>query len=673
MPANRLLGQASPYLLQHATNPVDWWPWSEEAFAEAGRRDVPVLVSVGYSACHWCHVMAHESFEDPAVARALNSGFVAVKVDREERPDVDAVYMEALQLVSGGGGWPMTVVALPDGRPFWLGTYLPRARFLELLGGVAQAWRERREAIEQDAQRLTEAVRRGGGLPAPPAGPAVAATPSAGSGSGPVGLTATALLANRDHEWGGRAGAPKFPQPASLEVLARHWWASGDESARQAWSLALDAMSSGGIYDHLGGGFARYSTDRRWLVPHFEKMLYDNALLVRAYVQAWQLTGADRYRQVVEETVAYLLSAPVHLPEGTWAAAEDADSEGEEGRFYTWSRSEVLEVAGPDLADWYGVTEEGNWEGRNVLWRPDRGELARPAHLEVARAALADRRAGRPRPALDDKVVTEWNAMVIGSLSLAGRALGRPAWVDAAQAGAGALCRLLQRPDGRWLRSWRAGQPGPPAYAADHAWLVDGFTRLYEATGRTEWAGRACGAADDLLRLFADPQAPGFFTSGTDGETLVARIKDVYDGATPSANAAAAAALTRLAHLTGDDRYRRPADRLVDAMAPSMDRSPTAFSALALVADELHRAPTEVVAPGDHPELVGPAFTRYLPGAVVAWGEPTDWPIFEGRRGPGSVGRAYVCQGYHCELPVSAPGEVARLLGPSDGPWPGRS
>ena len=677
-PPNRLALETSPYLLQHADNPVDWWPWGDEAFAEARRRDVPVFLSVGYSACHWCHVMAHESFEDSEVAQLVNGGFVAIKVDREEHPDVDAVYMEAVQLLTGTGGWPMTVMATAEGRPFWAGTYLPKANFMRVLAQVSEAWGGQRHAIEDDAARLALAVQEGSALPKPAAttGPApgapgapglLPALTSAGSGSpGTLARCAGALLARQDAKWGGTEGAPKFPQPTTLEALAQYWWRSGDPGALQALQRCLDAMSSGGIYDHLGGGFARYSTDRRWLVPHFEKMLYDNALLVRAYTHAWKLTGSPRYHQVVHETVAYLLEGPLRLAEGAWASAEDADSEGEEGRFYTWSWDQLLALGGAEAATWYGASPEGNWEGKNVLWRPGLGELARPHDVEEARLALFEDRAQRPRPGLDGKVLTEWNAMAISSLALAGTAFGRPDWVaEAAQTGE-LLLGMLRRPDGRWLRSWRPGGDAKHlACAADYAWVVEAFTRLGEATGRCRWTSVAEEAATSLLELFWDPAEGGFFTSGNDGEQLVARMKDVFDGALPSANAAAAQALARLGELTGRESYGHAAQQVVEVMGPALQRAPGAFAGTALAADFLAGPRRQVVARSGRPELVEPVWARYLPDTVLAWGEPYPSPLWEGRTGQEAEGQVFVCQGYQCQLPVSTPSAVAALLGPT--------
>jgi uncharacterized protein YyaL (SSP411 family) len=690
-----LAEEPSPYLRQHSENPVDWWPWSDEAFAAARLRDVPVLISVGYSACHWCHVMAHESFEDAGVAEVLNAGYVAIKVDREERPDVDAVYMEAVQLAGAGGGWPMTVIALADGRPFWTGTYLPKDRLLALLRRVGELWASQRADLETEAGRLAGAVRQAAELPGWSKGPSQeedtevgqlvkdllgsgTAFDSAGPGewgghtrpgSGAVARAAGALLERYDAQWGGFGGAPKFPQPTTLEVLAQNSWRSGDTASLDALRGTLDAMSSGGIYDHLAGGFARYSTDRQWLVPHFEKMLYDNALLVLAYTHAWQLTVSPRYRQVVEETVNYLLSPPLRMAEGAWAAAEDADSEGEEGRFYTWDISELREVAGRAASEWYGASPEGNWEGKNILWRAGIGAIARPPEIEHARLALLERRSKRARPGLDVKVLTEWNAMAIAALAYAGSAFEQPTWVAAAVATADLLVAQLRRQDGRWLRSWRPGtQAGAAAggrhlaCVGDYAWLVEAFTRLSEATGQAKWAAAARETAGSMLKLFWDGQNGGFFTSGNDAEPLIARLKDVYDGAVPSANATAVLSLARLGELTGESHFTEVAHQAIGSMGPAMARSPIAFPGMALAAGYLMSPKRQVVITTSDSRLVRPVWERYLPDTVLTWAEPYPSPLWEGRHGPSTSGRAYVCQNFTCKLPVSEPGELEALL-----------
>ena len=671
MPAmNRLAQEQSPYLLQHAANPVDWWPWCPEAFEQARVRDVPVLISICYSACHWCHVMAHESFEDAEVAEVMNTGFVSIKVDREERPDIDAIYMEAVQLVSGNGGWPMTVLGLPDGRPFWAGTYLPKADLVALLARVSDLWASRRRDIETDAARLVAAVRQGARLSSP-------AEQSSQTGVELLGSAAQALSLRLDPEWGGFGNRPKFPEPASLELLAQHWWRSRDDRSLQALRLTLDAMSSGGIYDHLGGGFARYSTDRRWLVPHFEKMLYDNALLLSVYTHAWQLTRSERYRQVAQETAAYLLRPPMRLPEGAWASAEDADSEGEEGRFYTWALDELEEVGGQAAARWYGATEKGNFKGRNILWRPGVGELARPPEIENARSALFERREQRPRPGLDAKVLCEWNSMAVVALATAGAALGQPGWVRAAAETGDVLLRHLRRSDGRWLRSWRAGfgsganAPGTApagsrspalACAGDYAWLVRAFTCLGETTGQRSWTEAARETADALLELFWDEDEGAFFTCGSDSEQLVARIKDLHDGAIPSANASAATALARLGELTGQPRYREAASQVVEALSASMAVMPSAFCGTVPVASYLDGPRRQVVVASSSTELVEPVWDRYLPDTVLAWGERYESPLWEGRDGPGARGKAFVCVGYSCRLPVATAADLSRTL-----------
>ncbi|MFP5376761.1 MAG: thioredoxin domain-containing protein [Acidimicrobiia bacterium] len=656
---NRLADETSPYLRQHRDNPVDWHPWGEEAFARARAEDKPLLLSVGYSACHWCHVMAHESFEDPAVAAVMNELFVCVKVDREERPDVDAVYMEAVQAMTGQGGWPMTVFLTPDGRPFFGGTYFPktawggRPGFVDVMRAVAEAWRDRRDQLVGQADQLSQSI-----------GARSAALAAGGGGAVGPGLVDAALGALRssfDAEWGGFGRAPKFPTPTNVELVLRAWARGGgrDPATLAMATTTLDAMASGGIYDHLGGGFARYSVDNFWMVPHFEKMLYDQAGLVRAYAHAWQATGAARYHQVVEETVGYVLR-DLRAPEGGLYSAEDADSEGEEGRFYVWRHDELADVGGPEAVAWYGATPAGNFEGANILHRPVRGDLLRPPEVEQARQRLFEVREKRVRPGLDDKVLTEWNAMFTSALAEAGAALGRPEWVASAVETAEFLLGSLRRADGRWLRSWqRDGGARHLAYAVDHAWLVDAFTRLGEATGEARWIDAARDAADALLGLFADPGGPGFFTVGSDGEQLIVRQKDLFDGATPSSNAVAANALLRLSALTGERAYAEPAVAVLDAMAGLMGEHPGAFTHLVAAADLHVDGLAQVVVAGDRPELVRALQSRYLPGAVLAWGEPYPSPLWEGR----APGRAYVCRDFACRLPASTVDELVAQLG----------
>jgi uncharacterized protein YyaL (SSP411 family) len=653
---NRLAEETSPYLRQHAANPVDWFPWGDEALASARARDVPILLSVGYSACHWCHVMAHESFEDPEVAGAMNAGFVNIKVDREERPDVDSVYMEAVQAVSGSGGWPMTVFLMPDGRPFHGGTYYPKPQFLQLLAQVGGLWKERRADLEQAADQLATAVRSGTGLPS--RSWASKGDPEAHRSADLLAATGEALVARTDPDWGGFGRAPKFPQPPMLETLLHAAVHDPRPPLRAALATTLDAMASGGIYDHLAGGFARYSTDRVWLVPHFEKMLYDNALLARVYLHAHLASGEPRWRQVAEETLDYLLSPPVHLEGAGLASAEDADSEGVEGRFYVWDRAEVVDLAGEETADWYGLTDTGNWEGHNILFRPARGQFARPPAVEAGRRALLDRRNGRTRPGLDDKVLTEWNAMAVAALAEAGAALGRPDYLAEAERIAGFLLSSLRRADDRWLRSWQAGTARHLAYGSDHAWLVEAFTRLGEATGRRRWFDEARTVADTLVDLFWDGHAGAFTTAGRDAEALIAAPIETQDGALPSTNSVAATALLRLSGITGDRGYRARAEELVEAMGPALAAAPMAFTGTVAAAHLLQAGLTEVVVAGDRPDLVAVVTGRYLPDGILAWREAFDSPLWEGR----SDGRAYVCKNYACRAPVSEPAELAAQL-----------
>ena len=664
---NRLADETSPYLRQHADNPVDWYPWGDEAFAAARRDDKPVLLSVGYSACHWCHVMAHESFEDAEVAALMNELFVNVKVDREERPDVDEIYMEAVQALTGQGGWPMTVFLTPDGRPFFGGTYFPKTRrggmiaFPELCSRIDELWRTRREDVDAQAGQLTGALGR-----------SALVEPGDGSPGGDALEAAVKTLRQQhDDARGGFGGAPKFPQAMSLDLLVRAVarQPSPDPDVQGIVETSLDAMASGGIYDHLGGGFARYSVDAVWLVPHFEKMLYDQALLARVYLHAWQLTGHERYRQVLDETVEYVLRDLRH-PDGGFFSAEDADSEGEEGRFYVWTVDEVVAALDGDreLADeamaFYGVTPAGNFEGRNILNRihaqgPGGTDLARPPRIEDARARLFAARERRVRPGLDDKVLTEWNGLMLAALAEAAAATGRRDWLEAAVGTGDFLLRSLRREDGRWLRSWQAdGGARVVAYAADHAALTDAFVRLAEATGQARWIDAARSTADALLDLFWDDERGGLFTTGSDAERLVARNKDLMDNATPSANSLAAVALLRLAALTGEDRYRERAEGILRLTGSLATQHPTAFGHLLAAVDLAARGIDEVVVAGERPDLVEVVHGRYLPGAVLAWGERYPSPLWAGR----DDGRAYVCRSYACRLPAEDPAALAAQL-----------
>jgi uncharacterized protein YyaL (SSP411 family) len=658
---NRLAGETSPYLRQHQDNPVDWYPWGEDAFSRAILEDKPILLSIGYSACHWCHVMAHESFEDPDTAKVMNDLFVCVKVDREERPDVDAVYMEAVLAMSGSGGWPMTVFITPDGRPFFGGTYFPpeprhgMPAFTQLLHAVDEAWRERRDEVLGQADQLSEAI--------------LARTQTGGPSDGAITSDLlerayASLREQHDDAWGGFGRAPKFPQTSMLELLLRAHAHNRSGDTVQIVQTSLDAMASGGIYDHLGGGFARYAVDNVWLVPHFEKMLYDQASLARVYLHAWQVTGHDRYRQVMTETIGYVLRE-LRQPDGGFSSAEDADSEGVEGKFYVWPYDEFVATApDPAVAEWYGVTPGGNFEGANILHRPVRGDLLRPDEIEAARQRLFTERLMRVPPGLDDKVLTEWNAMFLSTLAEAAAATDDEEWFLAAVANADFLLRALRRDDGRWLRSWQGGRAKHLAFAADHAWLIDAFTRLGEATGEARWISAARDVADRMLDLFWDSEGGGLFTVGSDAEQLIVRAKDLIDGATPSANSVAALALLRLSALTGDERYADRAEAIIRLVREPMSQQPTAFTALLAAVDVLVSGVTEIAVVGDADQtgnvndLVEAVQCRYLPTAVLAWGEPYDSPLWESRL----PGHAYVCRNYTCQQPVTDPDALVAQL-----------
>ena len=662
---NRLAAETSPYLRQHADNPVDWYAWGAEAFAAAAERNVPILLSVGYSACHWCHVMAHECFEDAEVAAEMNRLFVNIKVDREERPDVDAIYMEAVQALTGRGGWPMTVFLTPGRQPFYGGTYFPKPNFLALLASIDEVWRTRPNDIGQNVTALMEALGRAATIEPHDDLP----------GLETINAALQQLGQSFDAEWGGFGAAPKFPSTMNLDLVLRVYVRTPSDAARTVITTSLDAMASGGMYDHIGGGFARYSTDREWLVPHFEKMLYDQALLLRLYVHAWLVFREPRWQQVIEETVGYVLGEMTQItdgaPSGGWWSAEDADSpdehgHGHEGLFSTWTIGEIEAVLGADLAaesiDWWEVTEAGNFEGRNILCRlAHRGQLLRPESVERSRALLYEARSKRRKPGLDDKVLTEWNALFLASLAEAAAALQREDWLDAAIANAEFLLGELRGPDGRWFRSWQAdGRPRArhAALAADHACLIDAFTRLGEATGQARWINEATTVADTLLDHFWDTDAGGVFTTADDAEALIVRQKDLLDNATPAANSVTALALYRLGALTGEARFTNHADQTMRLLGRILTSAPTAGGNALAAVDMRQRGMREIVIAGDRPDLVAAVQQRWLPNAVLAWGEAYESPLWEGRAG----GFAYVCEHFACQLPVTTADELGTLL-----------
>jgi uncharacterized protein len=653
--ANRLAHETSPYLLQHAENPVDWHAWNEEAFARAREQDKPLLVSIGYSACHWCHVMEHESFEDPEVAALMNDLFVCVKVDREERPDVDAIYMEAVQAMTGRGGWPLNAFITPDGVPFWAGTYFPpeprhgMPSWPQVLTGVAEAWRQRRAEIEQGAAQILPRLQGAANLQ-PDEAPL-----------DPAALDAAVVELGRryDADHGGWGGAPKFPAASTIDFLLGR--------GERAMALhTLRAMANGGMYDQIGGGFARYSVDERWEIPHFEKMLYDNALLARAYLHGWLVSGDALLRRVAEETLDWMLRE-LRQPEGGFASALDADSEGVEGRFYVWTPDQVREVLGDELAavaiGYLGLDRPPNFEGR---WNPVRAAPDPPERAEI-RARLYAARAERVWPGLDDKRLASWNALAISALAEAGAVLERADLLDAAVACAEFVLRDMRDAGGRLLRTFNRGEAKIGAFLEDHAFLLEALLTLYEATLDPRWFGEARALAAVILDDFEDPQHGGFFSTaardGGDGVPLVARRKDLEDAPIPSGAAAAAYGLLRLGALTGEHRWEAAALgvlRLLHRVAP---QHPQTFGHL-LQAMAFHLGPPKEVAVvgEDAGPLLRVVRSAYRPGIVLAGGAPDGVPLLEGREPVEGRAAAYVCEGFACRRPVTEPDELAQML-----------
>jgi uncharacterized protein YyaL (SSP411 family) len=665
---NRLVSETSPYLLQHAHNPVDWSPWGPDALARARLLDRPIFLSIGYAACHWCHVMERESFEDEATAAVLNERFIPIKVDREERPDIDQLYMSAVQAMTGGGGWPMSVFLTPEGRPFYGGTYFPdeprhgMPSFRQVLDGVDRAWQQDRAQVEAAGVRLVDALVEqqrlpaGGGLP---------------EGSVLDGAAA-ALESSFDTTHGGWGGAPKFPQPMAIEFLLRRFVAGGDSRALAIARRSLDAMANGGIHDQLGGGFHRYATDAAWLVPHFEQMLYDNAQLVRVYLAAWAVTDDARYRDVAESTLDYLLRE-LRRDDGSFAASQDADTGGVEGGTFIWTQAEIREVLGPDAGPFeaaYGVTEQGNWEGVTILSRVTPvGDQAIEERLSAARGRLLERRARRPQPARDDKALAAWNGLAIAAFADAARMLDDAHYRDAAVGAAEAILAGLRGPDGRLARSWKDGRASGTGVLEDYTHLADGLLALHEATFDERWFTVARELMDSVLDRFADPSG-GFFDVADDHEQLVARPKDVQDNAVPSGNSMAARVLLRLAALTGEGRYRSAAERAIGLVGGFVARYPTGFANWLSAIDLALADVLEVAIVGDHADartqaLLDVVWRGFQPSRVLAvTDEPgsSAVPLLADRGLVDGQPAAYVCRGFVCRRPVTDPSDLRREI-----------
>ncbi|MFM8560643.1 MAG: thioredoxin domain-containing protein [Solirubrobacterales bacterium] len=653
--ANRLAEESSPYLLQHAGNPVDWYPWGPEALARAREERKPILVSIGYSSCHWCHVMEHESFEDPDVARYMNENFVCIKVDREERPDIDAIYIDACTAMTGQAGWPLNAFLTPEQVPFYAGTYFPPAdrpgmpSWRRVMEAVTDAWENRREEIEAESGRTREQL----------SGAARLRAPEFGVGEGDLELAVERLREAFDPVNGGFGGAPKFPPASQLEFLL----ARGEEAIPR---LTLASMASGGIFDQVGGGFARYSVDAGWVVPHFEKMLYDNALLVRAYLHGWQALGDERLREVCEQTLDWVLRE-MRGEEGGFYSALDADSGGGEGLFYTWTPAELREVLGEEAGEeaiaWFGVTGEGNFEGRSVLvlaGDPDPGKLA-----EV-RSRLLEARSARERPGLDDKRLTAWNALMAGALAEAGAALGREDYLAAAAGSADFILeQMVERPpEGplRLMRTWKDGEARLNGYLEDYAFLVEALISLYEATFESRWLAAAREVADAMIDRFADPGEGGFFSTASDHEELIARRKEIDDNPIPSGNSAAALGLLRLYALTAEPGYRDQADRTLALLGQVAVRHPQSFGHALLGLDWQLGGAREVALAGDDGTLAAVVRGGYRPRLVLAGGDPGGVPLLAGRDAVDGRPSAYVCEDFTCARPVGDAAELEALL-----------
>jgi uncharacterized protein len=670
MDKNRLGEETSPYLLQHRDNPVHWQPWGEAALAAAKTADKPILLSIGYAACHWCHVMAHESFEDPEIAGRMNELFISIKVDREERPDLDQIYQHALALMGEQGGWPLTMFLTPDGEPFWGGTYFPpesrwgRPGFGQVLEAISEAYAKKRADVAKNVGVLREALQR---LGEPQPGAAIT--------RGQLDPIAERLLRETDQIHGGIGTAPKFPQCGILELLWRAWKRTRQPPYRDAVVKALDAMCQGGIYDHLGGGFARYSTDARWLVPHFEKMLYDNAELLSLLTLVWPETQAPLYRQRIEETIGWVLRE-MRVPGGGFASSLDADSEHEEGKFYVWSETEIDTALGPRAAlfnRFYDVSPAGNWEGHNILNRiamPELADEATERELAVCRDLLLEARAERVRPGWDDKVLADWNGLMIAALAEAGTVFERSDWITAAREAYGFVRSEMRDSDGRLLHSWRDGRARHPAIVDDYTNLCRAALALYEATGDGGFIADARQWIAILDCHYRDAAGGGYFFSADDTPALIARAKTAADAATPAGNGTLVGVMTRLWALSGDERWRREAEAIVAGFSGELGRN---FFPLATLLNnaELLAVPVQIVIAGEPGDSAASALRRAtyrvsLPNRVVTTVPPgRDLPPGHPARGKGLVdgsAAAYVCTGPVCSLPLNEPAKLLAHL-----------
>jgi uncharacterized protein YyaL (SSP411 family) len=656
---NRLAIETSPYLLQHADNPVDWYPWDEEALQKARDEDKPIFLSIGYSACHWCHVMAHESFEDEATAAILNEHFINIKVDREERPDLDQIYMTAVQAMTGGGGWPMSVFLTADGHPFYGGTYFPpqprygMASFTQVLQAIVDAWENRRQELISSGQRLVQAIERQSQVEPHFKGK--------GLSHDTLYSAFHALQQRFDRAHGGWGEAPKFPQPMTLEFLLRYHHSTGNANALEMATRTLEAMARGGMYDQLGGGFHRYSVDDHWLVPHFEKMLYDNAQLARVYLHAWQLTGNDFYRTIVEETLDYVAREMLG-PEGAFYSTQDADSEGEEGKFFVWTVDEIRAILGEEadlFINAYGVKPGGNWEGKNILELT--GTLEQREKLAGARAKLFGARKARVHPGRDEKVLASWNGLMLAAFAEAARTLNRLDYQEVAECNAEFLLRELRQENGRLLRTWKAGDAKLNGYLEDYSYLIEGLPELYQTTFDPRWFVAARELAETMITHFQAPGG-GFFDTSDDHEALITRPRDLQDNATPSGNAMAVTALLKLAGFTNSLRYVDIAHQALAQMQPMMGQYPLGFGQwLQALAYALSK-PREIAIVGDpdSPDtraLLDVVRDGSRPFQVVALGSPTTLlptvPLLQDRGLVNGKPAAYICRNFACQTPVT--------------------